>query len=135
MSPAEKKRIMGAARSQGESQDKDRDVAAEAVLPINEEGAQPINYEQMIPEVYSELIHRVNAKVVYDCTASDSVLPHVCLQEGVPYMGLCYSAAHKKLLEERLAFLVFNDFVDEGSSLYKPKLAQIMKEAGAWNLN
>ncbi len=89
------------------------------MLPVVDDGTQPVNYEQIIGEVYSEIIHRMNARVVYDdCTSSDSVLPHICLQEGVPYPHICLGVPYvgsfatprrtrSSWRSERLQFLVF----------------------------
>jgi hypothetical protein len=46
-----------------------------------------------------------------------------CLRLGIPYVGLCFNAAHKAALWQRLNICALSAAADEGDSLYDCNLA------------
>jgi hypothetical protein len=76
--------------------------------------------------LYDEILYRFNAKAVIDlCPASDA-LPALCIEQGLMYLGLCFTDTHVELLKRRLAAAVFGKFTTEGSPLYQASLAQVI---------
>ena len=61
-------------------------------------------------------------KCVIDCTASEGNLAAVCLENDIPYLGFCFTEAHRDALKRRLAQVVFMKFMDKNSKLAVPAL-------------
>ena len=50
-----------------------------------------------------------------------------CVEDGIPYIGVCYTKDHAELLYKRVAETVFQKmFKEEGNKFYKPSLAQLL---------
>lgn len=121
-----KRRLMGEARTAGSSLDGGE--GADSGPAAVDSPAEPMNFESMVPAIWEEMIHRVSAKAVLNLTEADGVLATVCLEAGVPYLGISFGASHSEALLGRLAKVVFNKMADERcEDLYKPKLGNLLK--------
>ena len=132
---AEKRRLLGDARTIGASnlpgQVNLEDIGDVAHRTRDDTDIEPMNFDQMVPKVYGEILHRSGAKAVIDLTCADGALAAECVAQNIPYLGVCFSAAHAEALNSRLAAVVFRKFTDEDSGMYKAKLAEMLsKEAG-----
>ena len=92
---------------------------------------EPMTYHGMIPEVYKELLHSHPAVAVMDFTACDGMLAAVCLELGVPYLGVVFSERHKEGLINHLAHYVFNAMMTETHQWYAAPLAAVLAKAPA----
>lgn len=87
---------------------------------------EPVAWHQTSTAVWQELMRsETQAGCVVDWTPMD-VLPWECLIQGVPYIGICYSAKHVELLYERLSTLMLHQMKEEGK-WYRPEFARVMK--------
>ena len=90
---------------------------------------EPVAWHQASSVLSRELIRaETYASVVIDWTPMD-IMPTLCLELGIPYLGVCYTAKKKEFLYERLASVVFYLMHTEGSNIYKPELARVLSLA------
>jgi hypothetical protein len=61
---------------------------------------------------------------VVGLTAMDANEAFACMILGVPYIGVCHTDKHKSNLNNRLASIVFQGFMTEGSHFYEPDIAE-----------
>ena len=91
---------------------------------------EPVHYWQMTSLLYQEIIHRLQGKAVIDLTATDT-FALVCIELGIPYLGICHTGHHVDFIKRRLSSAVFNRFTTENNPLYKTQLAQTVHKATA----
>lgn len=76
------------------------------------------------------LIHQVgsqgNIKAVIDLAATEPTLPLVCLEWGVPFLGVCFNDHHLNALKHQLVRQVFKQFSVQKSSLFKAEVQALM---------
>ena len=96
--------------------------------PRNDTDIEPVHYWAMTPLLYHEVVHRLQAKAIIDLTATDTFAT-VCIELGIPYLGICHTSVHVDALKRRLATVVFDKFTVEGNPLYKSQLAQTIHRA------
>jgi hypothetical protein len=96
--------------------------------PRDDTDVEPVHFWAMTPLLYHEIVHRLQAKAVIDLTATDTFAT-VCVELGVPYLGICHTSSHVEALKRRLATVVFDKFTVEGNPLYKSQLAQTIHKA------
>ena len=89
---------------------------------------EPVHFWAMTPLLYQELLHRLHVKAVIDLTATDT-FASVCIESGIPYLGICHTSQHVDSLKRRLTSVVFDKFTVEGNPLYKSQLAQTIHRA------
>ena len=89
---------------------------------------EPVHFWAMTPLLYQELIHRLHVKAVIDLTATDT-FACVCIESGIPYLGICHTSQHVDSLKRRLTSVVLDKFTVEGNPLYKSQLAQTIHKA------
>ena len=92
---------------------------------------EPVSYHSRVPESYDEILHRFGAKAVWDLACLDGVLPLLCVQLGIPYVGVTQGEYHKTTLLSHLHSSIFRCFMREDSPIYKPDLAVTMSDLGA----
>lgn len=127
LSVREKRGLMGSARTMGQAVAADTDHReARPSQDRDDDDVEPMNFDQMLPQVYGEVLYRAGAKAVIDLTCSDGVLAAECVALRIPYLGLCFTAAHAAALDARLASVVFRQFVTENSAIYKAPLALML---------
>ena len=84
----------------------------------------PFNFMQMVPDIYAEILDVFGAKAVIDLTASDGVLPLLCLSRGVPYFGICHNTSHVAALTRRLQWKVSGVLAEKRLPLFSAALAE-----------
>jgi hypothetical protein len=93
----------------------------------NMQDTAPVNFHGMSAKTWEELIFRTRAIALWHLTAKEETPALVCIQNGIPYIGVCCNAAHIKLLVGKLQTEVFQNFLDKNSKLYKEDLAKLLK--------
>jgi hypothetical protein len=118
----QKKQLYGDARTTSEP-----DPQSNGKHPTKrDDESEPVNWWAMPANLYDEILYRFNTKAVIDlCPSSDS-LPILCIENGLMYLGLCFTDAHMDHLKRRLASAVFAKYTTEGSPLYQPSLSKIV---------
>ena len=61
-----------------------------------------------------------------DLTPLDGTMATVCLEYGIPYLGIALTDFHRACLLQRLARTTFDAFTAPGNELYVPMLCQLM---------
>lgn len=90
---------------------------------------EPMNFWSSDDKLYSELMHRVGCQAVIDLTATDGQFALSAIKASVPYLGVCQTAQHAEALAKWLTSSVFRLFLQEGSPLHKPSLAEVVGSA------
>ena len=123
---AQKKTLFGPEARTTDVDDDPRKMKGEK--PRNDTDIEPVHYWAMTPLLYHEVVHRLQAKAIIDLTATDTFAT-VCVELGIPYLGICHTSVHVDALKRRLATVVFDKFTVEGNPLYKSQLAQTIHRA------
>lgn len=91
-------------------------------------GKEPMCYFSAPLELLEEFIHQFYAKLVVDLTPADGKFAYACLKCRVGYVGVAYTEAHAKLLEERLVALLSEAMQDSNSPLFNSAYTQAVTE-------
>jgi hypothetical protein len=84
-----------------------------------------VNFWGVSGWLYKAIIGRFNTMAVIDLTPTD-IFGISCMENDIPYLGLCFTKHHVDALNHRLASCVFEKFTVKNSPLYKEKLAQTL---------
>ena len=88
---------------------------------------EPASWHLSAPELYQELFQsETMADAVLDFTPFD-VATWQAFKSQLPYIGVCFTEAHRDLLFERLSALAVHEMRQPGSFLYDPILAEALK--------
>lgn len=87
---------------------------------------EPMSFWSSDDKLYCELMHRVSSQAVIDLTATDGQFALSAIKAGVPYLGVCQTAPHAEGMAKWLTSSVFRLFLQEGSPLHKPSLAEVV---------
>ncbi|CAK9038002.1 Uncharacterized protein SCF082_LOCUS22412 [Durusdinium trenchii] len=79
---------------------------------------EPMCYHSLPLAFYEEILHGYYAKMVVDMTPSDARFAWACLRTRTGYVGICFTEAHVRGLENRLLELLKEDMVDPNSPLF-----------------
>ena len=79
---------------------------------------EPMCYHSLPLAFYEEILHGYYAKMVVDMTPSDARFAWACLRTRTGYVGICFTEAHVRGLENRLLELLKEDVVDPNSPLF-----------------
>lgn len=93
----------------------------------NLQDTAPVNFHGMSAKTWEELFFRTRTAAFWHLTAKEETPALVCIQDGIPYIGVCCNAAHIQLLTGKLQSEVFQKFLDKDSKLYKEDLAKLLK--------
>ena len=88
----------------------------------------PFCYHSRSPKVYEEIGHAFDAACFLDLTCCDGVLPISCVRKHKPYLGVCFTDAHRAALKEQIISEMFKCFQREDDSLYQPELANFLAD-------
>ena len=80
----------------------------------------PASYHLSPLQLHEEYLHSFAARAVCHATVVDACFPMACIHAKVPYVGICFTEAHKQLLEAELVSLVWNECLKETSAIYEP---------------
>ena len=75
-------------------------------------------------EVYTDIFAAWGAKSVVDLSAGQGQAAAACLQLRLCCVAFCLTEAHAQALEKRLTDHVLTAMQDEGSTFYRPEMAQ-----------
>eukprot|EP00973_Karenia_brevis_P039060 5394126-Karenia_brevis.AAC.1 len=75
---------------------------------------EPVTFHGSTHQVLEEILHQVasfgqrdvgqgSVKAVIDLTPGDGSLASVCLNHGIPYLGVTFNEFHRDMLTKRLA--------------------------------
>lgn len=88
---------------------------------------EPVSFHQTCKEVWQEIMQsETQCKAVIDLNATD-ILAWECVQSATPYLGVTFTEFHSEALTNRLAQLTFKMMMTEGSNLYRPSLAMLLR--------
>ena len=88
---------------------------------------EPVSFHQTCKEVWQEIMQsETQCKAVIDLNATD-ILAWECVRSATPYLGVTFTEFHSEALTNRLAQLTFKMMMTEGSNLYRPSLAMLLK--------
>ena len=88
---------------------------------------EPVSFHQTCKEVWMEIMQsETQCKAVIDLNATD-ILAWECVRSATPYLGVAFTEFHSEALTNRLAQLTFKMMMTEGSNLYRPSLAMLLK--------
>jgi hypothetical protein len=79
----------------------------------------PVFYHTMPNSFYQELIHSFCGKGVVHLTCGNGEFALACIEQRVPYVGMCFTEAHVQTLSEYLTNRVFEAMQHEGHPLYQ----------------
>ena len=107
----------------------EKDTAGKEMAEVQEpEAHEVVNYDCMCQRLCLEILHRFEFNGVLHLTAKDDIFAAAAvIENGVPYVGVTFSALHCNLLQRRLQSLVFKNFLSPGSSKFKPDLASLFQ--------
>ncbi len=96
----------------------------------SDDSVEPVAFHALPATLFKELLNQVGPDVpaVIDLTPADPALALACLEKKIPYLGVCFTADHRKLLATRLAHCVFQGFSVPTSPTYKQNLATILRK-------
>lgn len=87
---------------------------------------EPMCFFSQPLELCEEFVHQFYAKLVVDLSPADGKFAYACLRTRTGYVGVTYTEAHAKLLEERLVALLTADMTESGSPLFNSAFAQAL---------
>ena len=86
----------------------------------------PLTWHSMPVDYYEELMHSYNIFAWWDLTASDPVLPMLCVRKKTSYLGVCYTTEHAAAFEKECVRLIFKAMQDPKDTLYEAELADLI---------
>ena len=120
LSVKEKKQVYGKHRMPVGRQQSDNAAAQKRA----ESQAELVFWHAFPESFYKAVCGRYNVGVVIDLTAGNGDLAMWCLKNRIPYMGICLSEHHKKVLQDRLDdFCLRPMSITGGGGQYSPKCA------------
>ena len=97
---------------------------------INEDSnTEPVFMHNPPHKFHEELIHSLCIHAMVDAAPGSGSAAVACISKRVPYLGVCLSDNHKKLLMQDLAHLLLNDMEKEDSPVHKPGMAKSATQA------
>lgn len=87
---------------------------------------EPVIFHPTCAEVYDTLISDFFVKTTFDLVCTDDVFAFTSLKNRTGYIGICFTQAHKDLLETRLLERLGADMADAASPLYNVSYALAM---------
>lgn len=106
------------------------DEDAKKQLMRKDADEEPVAFHGDSPLQIQEDIHTCKLKGAIELTTLDETLCMQCLEVRKPWLGICYSEEHARLLKARVIQCLWNKFSDEKSNHYKPALAAILYKSG-----
>jgi len=125
-----KKKIYGLRRVRpgGPDPDGDDDDLSDDEDKRTDDTIEPVCYFTIPLKAIEELYHCFNLIGVIDCAADCGDKAIAACMSGILYTGVCMTDEHAMGLKTRIQLELYRLFLTEGSKLYHPKLAALVKD-------
>lgn len=87
--------------------------------PESTDEREPVAWHGSHKSLYLELLYSFRVKRVFDASALDEVLAMAAIESQAVYVGITWTEAHAKLLQERLVQCLWKAYLDESSPLFQ----------------
>ena len=97
---------------------------------------EPMTWHGTSDQAWDEILNIAGAnnplpKMVTELVATEDSLAFKCLQKKLPYLGICFSEYHRKLLRTRLAQRVFMSMMEDDSPFGSPESRSTLQKIWA----
>jgi hypothetical protein len=112
MTVADKKILIGPANRQ------DAGDMADAGKPREDTDVEPVFYHGMPQQFFNNIIAAYSVIGVMDLSAGSGEVAKACLENRIPYHGLCLTDVHESKLADHLTEFLYNCMIEEGHHFY-----------------
>ena len=91
---------------------------------------EPVFHYTTPVELHEDILMGVSPHAVVGLTCMDASEAFAMMKRSVPYVGLCFTETHQRLVMDRLSSLVFESMRTEGSHFYDATAAKALVAAG-----
>ena len=80
---------------------------------------EPVSWHSCHLKLYEEILVSFHVKAVVDLSTADETFALACIQNQIPYLGVCWGDTHTQLLSQRLSEKMWELYKTAGSPLYR----------------